>query len=82
LSVDIDGCSPAVPGDMDRDGDVDLADLGLFQVCLSGPHVAQTAPACQRAKLDGDSFIDANDVVIFRRCMSGSRIPGDIDCAD
>lgn len=82
LTVDVDGCSPAVPGDMDRDGDVDLADLGLFQLCLSGSRVPQTASACQRAKLDGDDFVDANDLVIFRNCMSGSRIPADVGCAN
>jgi hypothetical protein len=31
---------PLIPGDYDRDGDIDLDDLAVFQACVSGPGVA------------------------------------------
>jgi hypothetical protein len=36
VAVDADGCQSRIPGDFDNDGDVDQADFGVFQRCLSG----------------------------------------------
>jgi hypothetical protein len=82
LSVDLEGCPPYVPGDMNRDGDVDQEDFGNFQSCLSGSGVPQTDPACQNAKLDLDSDVDLNDLKVFQKCMSGANVWADPDCAE
>jgi hypothetical protein len=39
IPVDAVGCPPLVPGDFDRDGDVDQEDFGIFQRCLSGANI-------------------------------------------
>ncbi len=78
-----DGCSSlGVPGDFDRDGDVDLTDFAHFQVCLTGQEVPQNAPNCQDAKLDNDGDVDVRDFNIIARCLSGSRILADPNCAN
>lgn len=74
--VDENGCPPDYMGDMDRDGDVDMSDFGLFQMCLTGNAVPQTEPGCRRARLDaGDTDVDSADFAIFRKCFSGTDIP-------
>ena len=82
LPVDATGCSESVPGDMDRDGDVDQVDFGLFQACLQGPVIPQTSSGCQRALLNKDAYVDQRDLQLFKRCLSGSNQPGDPHCAD
>ncbi len=81
LAVDADGCPPQVPGDLDRDGDVDLSDFGLLQVCMSGLEVPYT-DGCASADLDHDSRVELNDVFLFRACLSGSGIAADVECAE
>jgi len=76
------GCPVPIPGDLDRDGDVDQTDFGLFQQCLSGADVPQEEPACESALLDEDNDVDANDFGIFQVCISGPNIPADPNCAD
>ena len=80
-AVTADGCPVDVPGDMDRDGDVDMSDFGLLQACLTGPIVTQTDPACVRAKLNAGDYVDHQDVLIFAQCRSGSEIPANPACA-
>lgn len=70
-----------IPGDLDEDGDVDQADFGLFQLCLSGTNVAQNLPECGPARLDGDSDVDGVDVMLFLGCMTGPGGTGDPGCA-
>jgi len=85
VTVDAEGCTPRGIGDMDRDGDVDLEDFGVFQVCLTGPAIPQTDPACQEANLDtdgGDNDVDQSDLVIFLRCLSGANHGADPNCAE
>lgn len=72
---------PPFPGDFDDDDDVDQADYGLLQRCLSGDGIQQTDPTCAAADLDVDDDVDANDYVIFEGCVSGAGIPADPDCA-
>jgi Dockerin type I domain len=66
----------AVKADLDRDGDVDQEDFGLFQACLSGSGVA-VAAGCADADLDGDGDVDQADLDAFRACFRGANIrPG------
>jgi len=80
--VDGSGCPFTVPGDLDHDSDVDLADFGLFQRCLSGAGATQIRLECATAHLDDDGDVDISDLLIFRRCMTGEGIPGDPHCAE
>ncbi len=68
-------------GDFDGDDDVDQADFGHMQACLSGDTVPQNTPACQSAKSDGDSDVDQGDMSVFLSCLSGPDTPPDVDCA-
>ena len=81
-TVTPDGCPVGIPGDMDRDGDVDMTDFGLLQACLSGTNVAQTDAGCVRAKLNSDNWVDHQDVRIFLKCARGSQVPVDPACAE
>lgn len=77
--VDESGCPPLIIGDLDRDGDVDQADFGRFQACLTGPAPVED-PDCDPANLDGDNHVDGGDFVIFLACLSGANIPADPAC--
>jgi len=74
--------TPYVPPDLDRDGDVDLADFGIFQRCLSGAFVPQTDPPCALARFDSDDDVDQDDAAVFLRCLSGPDQPYAPACAD
>lgn len=73
--------TPAGPGDLDRDGDVDQGDFGLLQNCFSGSYVPQTDPACRGARFDGDDDVDQDDVARFLLCFSGPDVPSNAECA-
>jgi hypothetical protein len=73
---------PWAPIDFDLDGDVDMEDFGQFQACLSGPGVAQTAPACINALLDDDDDVDHDDFGLFQQCLTGPNISANPDCAE
>lgn len=65
---EIDVFPPALPGDGDADGDVDLADFTGFAGCLTGPGPAQLAPTCWAYDLpprDGD--VDLADYAALMR---------------
>ncbi|MCB9849763.1 MAG: family 16 glycosylhydrolase [Phycisphaerales bacterium] len=47
-------------GDIDDDGDVDLADFALLEDCLTGP-VAEVLPGCHDADLNRDAHVDLKD---------------------
>ncbi len=66
--------------DLDRDDDVDQADFGILQTCLSGEHIPQLDPACSRARLDWDDDVDAADIAILLQCTTGPDRPADLDC--
>lgn len=72
--------TPAGPGDLDSDGDVDQIDFGLFQTCLSGPYIPQTDSRCARTRFDADSDVDADDTNLFVGCISGPGHYSDPAC--
>ncbi len=64
---------PILPGDFDRDRDVDADDLAAFEGCATGPGVPRTdVPACDKADLDSDNDVDQNDFGIWQCSYSGS----------
>ncbi len=73
---------PAIPGDFNDDGDVDLADFAQFQACATRATVAQPNPACADAKLDADADVDMSDFGLFQRCYTGENRPGSVTCAE
>lgn len=76
ISVHLDVVAPAfAPCDFDQDGDVDLADFGKFQSCMTGPGIAQNDPTCAGARLDNDDDVDADDLTRFLQCFSGANVP-------
>lgn len=81
-AVDQNGCPPVIPGDFDRDGDVDLTDFEHFRTCVSGPAVPQPAVQCTAARLDGDDDVDHDDFGMFQRCFRGANVAGSVNCAD
>ncbi|MGQ9651164.1 MAG: hypothetical protein ACUVXJ_13725 [Phycisphaerae bacterium] len=74
--------APPIPVrmDFDQDSDVDQADFGRIQACLTGVGVLQMDPLCERTALDNDDDSDADDLGIFRDCMSGPGIEPDPAC--
>jgi len=70
-----------VPGDFDRDGDVDGEDLDQFERCATGAEAGPPAEGCQYADLDGDDDVDQSDFGIFQRCLSGEGVQADLQCA-
>jgi hypothetical protein len=56
--------------DFDLDGDVDQADFGVFQHCLSGSGVSYE-PGCAAADLDANGAVDQKDFNLFWPCMAG-----------
>lgn len=68
------------PGDFDADGDVDQADFGQFQACLTGPGVFQPIIECTPALLDEDEDVDQDDFGIFQACYSGPGVPASDTC--
>lgn len=80
VPVDPNGCPRPVPGDFDRDGDVDQNDFAHIQACLSGMGIPQADTACADTHFDGDSDVDYDDMVIFNRCLRGAGIPADPSC--
>ena len=57
-------------GDLDHDGDADLADYELFDGCHQGPGVA-VAGACLEADSDGDTDVDLRDTGALQEAFTG-----------
>ncbi len=64
-----------VPADYNFDGDVDLNDFGLLQLCLDGPNRPLRAPECAAADMDGDEDVDLADLSTFQDCFNGPNRP-------
>jgi hypothetical protein len=67
------------PGDLDKDGDVDAADLDAFLPCMLRPP-GRLGAACVAADLDADADVDLIDFGLFQRCFSGSGQSADVSC--
>jgi len=81
MPMGVDGCSVEVlKGDFDRDGDVDQADFGFLQTCLSGSTIPYGA-GCAACDFNHDNDVDRGDVLAFLNCLNGPAIPGDPQCA-
>jgi hypothetical protein len=78
--VDARGCPASIRADFDSDGDVDQADFGHLQACLTGSGVTSTDPSCADARLDDDMDIDGSDISLLLGCMSGPDVAGNPDC--
>jgi hypothetical protein len=60
-----------LPGDVDNDGDVDLADQARFTDCCAGPTAESDAAPCIDADLDGDGDVDLLDFAVLQRAGGG-----------
>ena len=60
-----------VPGDFDRDGNIDSDDLKVFAACVSGPAV-HYAGDCAKADFDGDGDVDQSDFGFIQRWFGGA----------
>jgi hypothetical protein len=83
--VDAAGCPPFFRYDFDRDGDVDGADLTVFERCGTGPGIGGPPAGCQqsdftRCDAEGDQDVDQGDFGVFQRCYSGPGKPADLAC--
>ena len=58
-------------GDLDDDGDVDLADFAILSGCLSGPETPPES-GCTTADLDKDNDVDLADLAVFQQSFGTS----------
>jgi hypothetical protein len=65
----------SAPADFDGDGDVDLADFGLFQGCFNGPNRPPAQSGCGSVDFDNDHDIDLADFGVFQGCFNGPNRP-------
>jgi hypothetical protein len=74
------GGPPTLPIDFDHDGDVDQADFGAMQLCVTGSYVNNVPAGCEPARLDSDFDIDDTDIQLFLGCVSGEGVTADLNC--
>ncbi len=82
VPVDMNGCPPPAPGDLDLDGDMDLRDFAGLGQCLSGPGTPNTISTCAVSDLNTDQRVDLRDCAAFQRCFSSSQVPVEAGCGD
>jgi len=69
------------PGqDVDGDGDVDVTDFGVFQLCFNGSsqpwsEFPGSDDKCPCMDADGDGDVDVNDFATFQSCFNGPAQP-------
>jgi len=64
-----------VCSDLDADGDVDVNDFALFQVCFNGSSRPPPAVCSVDADSDDDGDVDVNDFGILQACYNGPDRP-------
>lgn len=69
-----------IPGDFDRDGDVDHRDFSRWQTCLGGSDAPAYPATCGQADLNLDGEVNRDDLAIFEACATGPGIPADVMC--
>lgn len=62
----------AIPGDLDDDDDVDLADFAKFQRCFGGAEVSPADADCLVFDFDDDGDVDLDDLGGFHTAMTGA----------
>jgi len=68
----LDALYAANHGDFDRDGDCDVSDFAVFQVCFNGSSRDPATENCYITDLDDDSDVDLNDFARFQACFNGA----------
>jgi hypothetical protein len=63
--------NPAVPGDADGDGDVDLLDFDIYLDCETGSEANDLPDGCEAFDFDQDQDIDREDFAVFQRVFQG-----------
>ncbi|MCK4659057.1 MAG: hypothetical protein KAV82_05995 [Phycisphaerae bacterium] len=58
-----------LPGDLDRDGDVDLRDFAEFQSCFDQSAIGE----CQPANMAGGLRVDLDDLALFIAALGGPQ---------
>lgn len=61
---------PAIPGDCDGDGDVDLDDYANMEVCLLGP-AGNSGSGCVCLDVDADNDVDLADFAELQASFAG-----------
>jgi hypothetical protein len=65
-----------VTADFDGDGDVDLGDFSLLQLCFNGPNRTPALPAsCGAPDMDDDADVDLTDFAVLQSCFNGPNRP-------
>jgi hypothetical protein len=65
---------PFVSSDFDGDGDVDLSDFSLLQICFHGPN-QPVSTGCRPMDFDDDADVDLSDFAVFQGCFNGPNRP-------
>ena len=66
--------------DVNGDGDVDMTDFGLFQLCLNG--TGPILPNCGGCDFNNSNEVDQYDLNIFLQCLSGEDVLADHNCEE
>ncbi len=69
------GAYEFIQGDLDGDGDVDVADFGVFQSCFNGPNRPYRQTGCDDGDFDADGDVDRADFARFQGCFNGPNRP-------
>jgi len=60
-----------LPGDWDRDGDLELDDFAHFPGCMTGPENGPASGGCQVFYFDADTDVDFADFAMFQEALGG-----------
>jgi PKD repeat protein len=82
FTVYLDKIDQACPprADFDGDGDVDVSDFGMLQLCLGYPALANPPPGCNLKDLNTDGTVTLLDAGAFIDCLSAPNTAANPDC--